>query len=307
MDKSAPAACNPADSLDWNDVRYAVVLARAGSLAEAARQLAVDQTTVSRRLRVLESCIGTPLFERMKGRLAPTPAGAALLERGQRMEQEVAAIGRLASDRQSLVQGVIRITAVDALISHYLARHLAALRARYPGLAVELIASSKTLDLIRREADIAVRLARPRDGDLVCRHLADLAYGVYGPHDPSDPTRGAVPADWHGRSWVAYEHSLDHVPEMAWLAENIGHERVVFRCNNMDALATAVAEGLGLGILPRFLGEHHPALRCLSGSDPVLRREMWLVWPRELRDIPRIRAVSEWLVERFQADAACFG
>lgn len=184
MNKLASPTGNFASVPDWDDVRYAVVLARCGSLAAAARQLAVDQTTVSRRLRVLEACMGTPLFERMKGLLTPTPAGRILLERGERMEQEMAAICHLATDSQAMVQGVIRITAVDALVSHYLARHLAELRGLYPDLSVELIASSKRLDLNRREADIAIRLARPLEGDLVVRCLGKLAYSIYGPPRP---------------------------------------------------------------------------------------------------------------------------
>lgn len=285
---------------DWNDVRYAVVLARCGSLAAAARQLGVDQTTVSRRLRALESCMGTPVFERLRGQLTPTPVGEELLARGQRMEAEMAALSHLAADRQAQVQGVIRITAVDALASHYLARQLFDLRNRHPDLAVELIASSKTLELSRREADIAIRLARPGEGDLVVRRLGAIAYGIYGPGRP-------LPVEsWQAAPWVAYENSLNQVPEMRWLAEHIGPERVTFRCNNMDALASAVADGLGLGILPRFVGETHAGLRCLSGTAPVLRRDMWLVIPRELRDVPRIRAVGDWLVERFGWDAAFF-
>ncbi|HJU70778.1 MAG TPA: LysR family transcriptional regulator [Paucimonas sp.] len=301
MDKTAAAACNFADQLDWNDVRYALTVARCGSLVSAARALGVDQTTVSRRLRVLESGIGTPLFERLKGQMAPTPAGIALMERGARIEREIAALRYLAADHQAQVQGVTRITAVDAIVSHYLARHLATLRARHPGLAVELIGSSKTLDLSRREADIAIRLARPESGDLVVRRLATLAYGVYG--------TGAVPAadDWSARNWVAYEHSLAQVPEMQWLSTRVGDDRIVFRCNNMDALTTAVADGLGLGVLPRLVGERHASLCCLSGEQPVLEREMWLAVPRELRHVPRIRAVSDWLVERFRADADLFG
>lgn len=301
MDKAAVPACNPADDLDWNDVRHAVAVARYGSLAAAARALGVDQTTVARRVRALESSVGAPLFERHKGQISPTPAGEVLLERGLRIEQEIAALRHLGADNDALARGVVRLTAVDALVSHYLARHLAALRARHPGLAVELIASSRTLDLSRREADIAVRLARPRSGDLVVRRLGCLAYGVYG--------TDAAPAQeaWGACNWVAYEHSLAHVPEMRWLAERVDEERIAFRCNNMDALATAVADGLGLGVLPRLVGARYGALRCLSGDRPVLSRELWLVVPRELRDVPRIRAVGDWLAERFGADEQLFG
>jgi len=300
MDKTATMNCNFAVLLDWNDVRYAVVIARVGSIAEAARQLLMDQTTVSRRLRALEKAIGTPLFERHKGRLTPTPVGLAALEHGQRIEAEIMALCHWASDRQTQVQGVIRITAVDALVSHYLAQHLAELHACYPALSVELIASCRTLNLTRREADVAVRLARPEDGDLVMRCLGHLAYGVYA------AANSLKIEDWSAMPWVAYEHSLSDVPEMHWLYEQIAPQQISFRCNNMDALATAVADGLGLAILPRFLGNRHAGLRCLSGETPILKREMWLVIPRELRGIPRIQAVSDWLFERFQRDMADF-
>jgi len=298
MDKAAAPACNSAVHLDWNDVRYALVIARGASLASAARTLGVDQTTVARRLRVLEAQLGTPLFERLKGRMTPTAAGAMLVERGLRIEQEIAALRHLTADQQAQVQGVIRITAVDTIVTHYLAPQLAALRARHPGLAVELIGSSDTLDLCRREADIAVRLARPQSGDFVVRRLAELAYGVYG-------ARGEAVAGNTG-NWVGYEQSLAQVPEMRWLAQRVGNERIVVRCNNIDALATAVADGVGRAVLPHLIGARHASLCCLSGDEPVLRREMWLVVPRELRDVPRIRAVSDWLVERFAADAALF-
>ena len=279
---------------------------RGASLASAARTLGVDQTTVARRLRVLETQLGTPLFERLKGRMMPTAAGALLVERALRIEQEIAALRHLAADRQAQVQGVIRITAVDAIVAHYLAPQLAALRARHPGLAVELIGSSDTLDLGRREADIALRLARPQSGDFVVRRLAELAYRVYG------ACGDAVADDWRAGNvgnWVAYEQSLAQVPEMRWLAQRVGDlcgQRIVLRCNNMDALATAVADGVGRAVLPHLVGARHPSLCCLSGDEPVLRRELWLVVPRELRDVPRIRAVSDWLVECFAADASLF-
>lgn len=285
---------------DWNDVRYAVVIARSGSLAAASRALGVDQTTVARRLRALEACLGTPLFERLGGQLTPTPIGNELLARGQRMEAEVAALCHLVTDRQAQVKGVVRITAVDTLASHYLARQLADLRGRYPELAIEIIASSRSLDLGRREADIALRLARPADGDLVVRCLGRLAYGVYGPEKP------LLCSSWQAAPWVGYERSLDLVPEMCWLSEHVGQHNVAFRCNNIDALANAVADGLGLGILPCLVGNQHPGLRCLSGDKAVLSREIWLVLPRELRDVPRIRVVSDWLVERFRRDEARF-
>ncbi|WP_374547372.1 LysR family transcriptional regulator, partial [Rhodoblastus sp.] len=158
MNNHAASPCNFAGDIDWNDVRYALAVARGGSLAAAARALNVDQTTVARRLRMLEACVGAALFERLKGRFAPTPAGETLMERGLRIEQEIAALRHLGSDNEAQIRGVVRLTAIEAIISHYLARNLAELRARHPELAVELIGSSRNLDLSCREADLAIRL-----------------------------------------------------------------------------------------------------------------------------------------------------
>jgi hypothetical protein len=93
---------------------------------------------------------------------------------------------------------------------------------------------------------------------------------------------------------------------MCWLSEQVGQHNVTFRCNNIDALANAVADGLGLGILPCLVGSQHPGLRCLSGDQAVLSREIWLVLPRELRDVPRVRVVGDWLIERFRRDETRF-
>ena len=146
MDKSAEPIVNFAGDLDWNDIRNALAIARLGTLAAAAaRALGVDQTTVARRLRTLKSRVGTPLFERHNGKFAPTPPGELMVMRGERIEQEVAALRHLGADMDAHVRGAVRLTAVDAIVSHYLAGHLAELRARHPGLSVELIARAFTI------------------------------------------------------------------------------------------------------------------------------------------------------------------
>lgn len=303
MDIPAKLPGNFAALQDWNDVRYAIVVARCGSIAGAARQLGVDQTTVARRLHALESSLGTALFERHRGKLTPTAAGEVLRTRGQRLEAEMAALFHLGADQDTLLQGTVRITAVDALTAHYLANQLADLRQQFPHLSIEIISSSTSLDLMRREADIALRLARPAEGDLVTRRVSTLAYRIYGPPTPDGV---ATAADWCAAHWVAYEHSLGSVPEMRWLADQVAPERIVFRCNNIDALAHAVAEGVGFGILPSLIARRHAGLQCYSGQEAILSRDIWLVLPRELRDIPRIRAVCDWLVARFERDRHCF-
>lgn len=248
--------------------------------------------------------MNTPLFERHKGRLMPTTAGEVLMQRGTRMEQEAVALERLGADLHTVVQGVVRLTVIDTLAAHFLVHHLAPLRRQYPALHVELVTCSESLDLSRREADLALRLARPMRGDFVTQRLAGLSYGVYGCRGGQGTLPDAEPAHW-----LAYDHALASVPEMHWLTERLqrprGHAaQIVMRCNNIDVLAGVAADGVGCVALPDLVGARYGRLQRLSlDGPPVPTREIWLLTPRELRTVPRIDVVWRWLVQVFQAHA----
>ncbi|WP_324462223.1 LysR family transcriptional regulator, partial [Zoogloea sp.] len=237
-------------TMNWDDLRFLVVIGREGTLAAAARSLKVDQTTVARRLRALEESLGTPLFERSEGRWHPTPVGARVLARSTRIEEDVAGVVRLAEAGNRAVSGLVRITAVSAIIGEYLVPRLPNLYALHPDLSVELIASNDNLSVARREADIAIRLARPASGDFLIRKLADVGFALYGAARGDLPVR---PGDW-----VAYNPDLDHTPEMRHLAAMLSTGRVRLRSNSLRGLARAVADGIGHGILPCFMADPDP-------------------------------------------------
>jgi DNA-binding transcriptional LysR family regulator len=203
---------------------------------------------------------------------------------------------------------VVRITAVDALASHYLARQLADLRSRYPELAIEIIASSKSLDLVRREADIAVRLARPADGDLVVRCLGRLAYGVYGPEKP------LLCSSWQTAPWVGYERALDQLPEMCWLSEQVGQHNVTFAATTSTRWPTrwrtasgwascrawSAASTRGCAACPAT-GRAQP--RDLAGPAPRAARRA--AHPRRLRLAGRALPSRRGLLRLMRAGGAC--
>ena len=189
--------------MNWDDLRFLVVIGREGTLAGAARRLKVDQTTVARRLRALEDALCTPLFERSDGRWQPTATGARVLERATRIEEDVAGLTRIADAGRPGIHGSVRITSVGAIIAEWLVPRLPDLYARHPGLDVALVGSNDNLNVARREADIAIRLARPETGDFVIRKLADVGFAVYA-------SAAGEPPD----SWVCYDEDLAHTPEM---------------------------------------------------------------------------------------------
>lgn len=278
--------------MNWDDLRFLVTLGREGTLAAAARQLGVDQTTVARRLRTLEQDLGTPLFERNDGLWRPTAVGGRVLERAGRIEEDVAGISRLAEAGAAAVGGVVRITAVGAFIGDWLVPRLSGLYTRHPELCVDLVASNDNLNVARREADIAIRLARPASGDLLIRKLADVGFALYG------AARGDLQVS--AGDWVAYNEDLAHTPEMRRLQAMLGSGRIRLRANSVRGLARAVADGVGQGLLPCFLADPDPRLARLSGPHPVLSRELWMLIHPDARPLPRVAATADWLV-------ACFG
>jgi DNA-binding transcriptional LysR family regulator len=272
--------------MNWDDLRHLLAIARAGTLAAAARRLAVNQTTVARRLAALEAALGARLFERTDGLLHPTKAGELALTRAAEVEQEVEALeqGVAGADREPA--GLVRLTAVPILVNRLLVSGLPALSRRHPRIRLELIAESRNLSLTRREADLALRLSRPESGaGLLTRRLGDLDYAVYGP-------RGRA---GERLSWITYEEGLGHLPQARWIARQAGAALAPLAVSDAEALVHAIRAGLGKSLLPCLIADRERGLRRLG--EVLFRRELWLLAHREQRHHGRIAAVIAWIEE----------
>ncbi len=270
--------------MDWDHLRFVLAAGRAGTLAGAARRLGVDQTTVGRRLAAAEAALGTRLFDRVEGRLRPTAAGTAALARAERMERAAAELDG-GGDGGG---GLVRLTAVPLLANRLLVPALPALTAARPGLRLELLAEPRNLSLTRREADLALRLARPEQGGAtLARRLGRLDYAVYGPRRVPR-RRGAEPLPW-----IGYEEGLAHIPPARWLAAAEG-PRAPLAVQDAETLWQALAAGLGKSLLPCRLADAEPALRRLDPA-VALTREVWLLRHADQRGEPAVEAAVAWL------------
>ncbi|ALG70693.1 transcriptional regulator [Azospirillum thiophilum] len=284
--------------LDWDDLRVFLELARTGSLSAAARSLRLSHATVGRRLAALEEALGQTLVERRPDGYVLTGEGESVRALAEAMDERAQAIRRREGSGEgggegggAGLTGTVRLTMTQALADRFVIPRLGPLRAAHPGLDLEVIADNRTLSLARREADLAIRLARPQRGDLVGRRLATLGYGLYAAPDAPD-------------ALIAYDESMAELPEALWLDRHGGGRRVAFRSNSVQGQLAAAVAGFGIAFLPCLLADGVPGLERRPLPGPPLTREAWLLVHRDRRDVPRVRAVIGHLVAVFSAEHA---
>ena len=282
--------------LDWEDLRYFIGLAERGSLSATARALRVNHATVARRVASLEAALGRILLDRRAEGYALTADGRAVFEEARAMEE--AALGVLRRlDAGTSLEGLVRLTTTRSLADGFLVRRLGDLRQRHPGIDLEVVAELRVLSLSRREADLAIRLGRPKDSDLAGRRLGRVSYAFY-----ASASRQARVAEGEAPALIGYDADSDFVPEAAWLAAQFPTARFGFRSNSQLAQAEAARAGLGVALLPRYLAAQDAGLVSVGLGPLPPARELWLLVRPDLTRVPRVRTVADHLAELFRRE-----
>ena len=275
--------------LNWDDLRYFVVLAREGTLSAAARALKVDHVTVARRVSALEAQSGLKLVDRRARLYRLTEDGRRIAALAAPMEEAAFAVERAAQAAGPGLSGEVAISAPPSLANALIAPRLIELRRAHPGIHIKLIGEKRSASLSRREADLALRLSRPSEPGLVARKIGQFGFSLYG---AATYLKETPP---HALAFIAYDASMDDAPQQVWLKRVAGKREVVLRTSDLENQAAAARAGVGLAALPHFLGDGDPLLaRCETETGEV-RRDVWLVVHRDLRKAPAIRAVMEFL------------
>jgi DNA-binding transcriptional LysR family regulator len=287
----ANVACMNANepSLTLVDLPLVLALARSRTLAGAAENLGVDLSTVFRRLNALERRLHVRLFDRDKRGYALTEAGERASAAAERVETELLALDRDISGRDQELRGVLRVTASETFSHAVLPPLFARFRAAHPRIELVLSIDNRMLDLARREADVALRARRPADPRLFGRRLTGIAWAFFGPaNEPASLKR-------RGDSFQFAQHSVigwdEPAPIVAseWIATHVPDEHISFRSNSLVNQLMAVRAGLGIALLPVYLGDAEPAVRRVSGVLPDLASELWIVTHQDLKNTARIR------------------
>lgn len=274
---------------DWENLRHFLAIARAGTLSGAARALQVDHATVSRRLGTLEAQLQMPLVERLPRSCRLTPGGTKVLELAQSMETAAFSIARHARAQQEPLDGKVALSAPPVLVAHFLASHLAGLRKEHPGIQLSVLAQSQQVSLSRREADVALRLVRPKEPSNVVRRIGRMPFALYAHKDYA----ATVPsADW---TFIAYDESLAGMPQQQWLLKIADGRPVGCELSDISSHLAAARAGAGVAGLPCFIGDAEADLARLEHAGDLFARDIWLVVHRDLRRSKPVRAVMDYI------------
>lgn len=281
----------------WDDVRFYLALARHRSLSGAARALHVDHATVGRRLAAFEQQLGSKLFDHTPEGFAFTAAGQTILGQCEAMENAASAVDRLVAGQDARLSGQVRVATTEGLAHVVVVPALAALTGRHPELRVGVVTDPRPLDIARRQADIAVRLSRPADANLVCRKLGEFGFAHYA-------SRGYLASHGapRGDDELARHSAVNYVGAPAWLSEAIGDARVALFSNSPFVQMRAIAAGVGFGIMPCCLGDNHAELQRLWPDRPPQLRPVWMIIHRDLRRVARVRLAANAIAEAFERD-----
>lgn len=290
-------------AIDWDDLKFFLAVARAGSLRGAADRLEANHATVSRRLTALEQAVDARLFDRGKGGLTLTQAGEELRPHAVSVEEEVAAVSRLIAGRDARPAGPVYVSMPPMMAQSAIMDELAAFGQQYEDIDIHLQLSNAFADFDRREADVSIRYAHEVTDDVVGRRVLRCAKAVY-----CSPGYAARMKDdgGEGLTWIGWTEP-EGKTTAPWIRKSpFPKARLRHRVNEGAPQMALAAEGVGLSYLPCFVAERYPGIVRAPFNEPVLDRSIWLLLHSDLRNTARIRLFVDFLARRIRAHAAEF-
>lgn len=290
------------DKLDWTLTRSFLAVAESGSLSAAARLLNLSQPTLGRHIAELEEALDLTLFHRRARGLMPTGAAKALLPHARAMRDAAAGMSLAAAGKSESLAGTVRITASRVVSHHLLPPMLATLRRAEPEIQIELVPNDDSENLLFREADIAVRMYRPTQLDVITSHLCDMPIGLYAAQsyletNPAPETLDALMA----HNFVGFDKSDLMLRLMHGLGFEAKREDFPVRCDDQIVYWNLVRAGLGIGGMQTLIADADPAVTRIARFVPLPPLPVWLTAPQALRHSPRIRRVFDHLSASFKA------
>jgi DNA-binding transcriptional LysR family regulator len=283
-------------AFDWNQARAFLVTAEEGSFSAAARALGMTQPTLSRQVDALEAELGLVLFERTGRGLVTTPSGLQLLDHVRGMAEAASRMSLSASGHSQAIEGPICITASEVYSAFLLPPIIKKLRALHPGIQVEIIASNSPTDLLRREADIAIRNFASTQPDLIVRKLRDDNANMYATADYIEKIGNPNSfEDLKAAEFLGFANNDVMIRGLNSVGLNVVKKNFPITCDNHLVQWALAKQGVGISLMVEFVGDAEPLLRRVLPSMAPFIVPMWLVTHRELNTSARVRTVFDFL------------
>ena len=278
--------------INWDNLRYVLVVANKGSIAAAARELGVNRTTVLRRINTFQQNLNCRIFDRGDTGYVLTPEAEKMIDAAREVEGTLFDMQRQIAGHELKLEGELRVTTTDTFMSSLLGPHLASFQQTHPHIVVEVLMTNNILDLNRRDADVAIRPTRSPDAGLVGRRLCDVDFGVY-----------ATPQllQWVDRKqifdarWIGFVDDIMQTPIGVWFSNAVDIRQICLRCDSFVAVRVAAEAGIGLALLPRLLGDSSAALERLEVDTSQLTVGLWALAHPDLVRSARVHAFIEHL------------
>ena len=285
-------------SMDWSLVQSFLMVAETGSLSEAARRLNQSQPTIGRHIRTLEKQLQTSLFERHQRGFNLTKEGAALVPLAKSARDSMQAIRLTAAGQESQMEGTVRIACSVFAAHHILPDIIASMRATEPGIDFEIAPSDESENLLYREADIAVRMYRPTQLDIVTRHIGDIPIGVFAAHVYLDRADAPIEIEkFFEHDVVGFDQGMLILNVMRALGLQAKPSDFVVRCDNQSAYWKLVRAGCGIGFAQQNVGRADPKVAELDLDLSLPPLPVWLAAPEAMRQVPRLSRVWDLLAD----------
>jgi len=290
---------------DWDDYRYFLAVAEQGSVSAAARSLGTSQPTVGRRIALLEKRLDARLFHRRPTGFRLTELGQQVRERARLIEREAQWIERKVSHADRAPEGRVVLSTTEDFGCFCLAPLLGDFHRAHPEIDLDLVVAYHAIDLLGGEADIALRIGRPRSPQLVGRRLGKVRFRLYASKGYLERHREPrSTADLADHALIESTRQLNDFPQTAWLRRNGRGARVAFACDNIMVQLSALEAGLGIMALPSYMGDGNRSLRVILPDQLDLALDLWVLAPRDLGKVPRVRAVLDFLAGRLRVRLA---
>lgn len=285
---------------NWDNLRYVLVLAKSGSIASAARELGVNRTTVLRRIDTFQKDIGCRIFERSKSGYALTVEAEKIIDAANEVESVIFNIQRQIEGRELRLEGELRVTTTDTLMVSKLGPHLVSFHRKYPHISVIVSITNSILDLTRRDADVAIRPTKVPDPPLVGNRISDVRFGVFASHDYLREV-GEISLGEH--QWLGFDGGMQSTMPAIWLDSQYPKAKVCFKSDTFLGLKIAAENGMGLALLPHYLGESSPQLKRLPAPTEELTTGLWLLTHPDLVRSARVNAFMDHFIGALTDDS----